>query len=79
MFNCNSSAVIATDSAAVFDVFLAAGCVCISDAEVAVVLVVVGSAKESAFCRLRLMRFKYQRCCDLSKYRRFILESAHDL
>jgi len=62
-----TSAVVATDSAAVFDVFLAASCVCISDAEVAVV-VVVGSAKESAFCRLRLMRFKYQRCCDLSKY-----------
>ena len=72
-----TSAVVATDSAAVFDVFLAASCVCISDAEVAVV--VVGSAKESAFCRIRLMRFKYQRCCDLSKYRRFILESAHDL
>ena len=53
------SAVLATDSATVVDVFLAADCIGISDAEVAVVLVVVGSAKESAFCRLRSMRFKY--------------------
>ena len=52
------SAVLATDSATVVDVFLAADCIGISDAEVAVVLV-VGSAKESAFCRLRSMRFKY--------------------